>query len=295
MVPAANEENAMRAVRSAAVAAALVVVAAPPPAGSESTKAPQASSWVELPGSRVRLVASGARTAGGGYLAGVEIVMEDGWKTYWRTPGDSGVPPSFQWKASTNAAAVKVLYPAPTRMPEAGAEVIGYKKAVLFPLEVKPQDASRPVALRLALEYGICRDICVAATATLELALAPGRVTGKADVVKAALERVPRPGAERRKTDPWWKRVANVDGETGGSRLEIDVMFPGGSKGADLFIEAPDGLSVPLPRKLGENAQGVVRYAVELAPAETKDLRGKTLTLTMVSDAGASEGQWTFP
>ncbi len=72
-------------------------------------------------------------------------------------------------------------------------------------------------------------------------------------------------------------------------------MFPGGTKGADVFIEAPDGIYVPLPKKLAEDAQGVVRYAVELAPALAKELRGKTVTLTMVSDAGASEGQWTLP
>jgi DsbC/DsbD-like thiol-disulfide interchange protein len=293
MLSPANEENAMRALRTAAVAAALVVAAAAP-AGSQSAEAPQASPWVELPVSRVRLVASGTRTAGGGYLAGIEIVMEEGWKTYWRTPGDAGVPPSFEWKGSANAAAVKVLYPAPMRMLEAGAEVIAYKKAVLFPVEVKPQDASRPVALRLALEYGICRDICIPFSTTLELALAPGRAAGEADAIKAAIERVPRAHAERRKTDPWWKRVAKVDGETG-TRLEIDVMFPGGSKGADLFVEAPEGLNVPLPKRLAEDAQGVVRYAVKLAPDLVKDLRGKTLTLTMVSDAGASEGQWTFP
>jgi DsbC/DsbD-like thiol-disulfide interchange protein len=179
-------------------------------------------------------------------------------------------------------------------MSEAGAEVLAYKKAVLFPLEVTPQDAARPVALKLALEYGICRDICIPATATIELSLAPGLTAGKADAVKAALERVPRSQAERRKTDPWWKRVAAVGGETG-SRLEIDVMFPGGSKGADLFIEAPEGLYVPLPKRLAKDVQGVVRYAMELAPGLAKDLRGRTLTLTMVSDAGASEGQWTFP
>jgi DsbC/DsbD-like thiol-disulfide interchange protein len=181
-------------------------------------------------------------------------------------------------------------------MDEAGSEVIAYKKAVLFPVEVKPQDASRPVGLKLVLEYGICRDICVSANATLELSLAPGptagKTAGKADAVAAALARVPRAGSERRKTDPWWQKVAEVGGEAG-SRLEIDVTFPGGTKGADLFIEAPEGLYVPLPKRLSEDA-GVIRYAVQLTPDDVKHLRGKTLTLTMVSDAGASEGQWTF-
>lgn len=276
----------MRALLTAAVAATLVVAAAAP-AGSQQADQSIASPWAELPASRVRLVAGGAK--GGVYRVGVEIVMADGWKTYWRTPGDAGVPPTFDWSGSTNAAAVKVLYPAPMRMEEAGGEVVGYKNAVLFTVDVKPQDASRPVALRLQLEYGICRDICIPASTKLELTLASGAVSGPSDALKAAAERVPRSGAQRRKTDPWWKRVAEA-----GPRLEIDVAFPGGSKGADLFIEAPAGLYVPLPKKLSEDEQGVVRYAVALSPDLAKDLRGRTLTLTMVSDAGSSEGEWRF-
>jgi DsbC/DsbD-like thiol-disulfide interchange protein len=286
MLAPANEENAMRALLAAAIAAALAVAAAAP-AGSQSADEPRASAWAELPASRVRLVAGGAK--GGVYRVGIEMVMAEGWKTYWRMPGDAGVPPTFDWSGSGNLGAVTVFYPAPIRMEEAGGEVIGYKHAVLFPVEVKAKDASRPVALKLALEYGICRDICIPASTTLELTLAPGATGGPSDALKAAVERVPRSQAERRKTDPWWKRVAEA-----GPRLEIDVAFPGGSKGADLFIEAPAGLYLPLPKKLSEDALGVVRYAVALSPDLAKDLRGKMLTLTMVSDAGSSEGQWRF-
>ena len=82
-------------------------------------------------------------------------------------PGDAGVPPTFDWAGSANAATIKVLYPAPMRMPEAGGEAIGYKQAVLFPIEVTPQDPAKPVVLKLALEFGICREICIPATAKL--------------------------------------------------------------------------------------------------------------------------------
>ena len=282
----------MRALRRAALAAT-VVVAVAATAKSPFADEPEASAWVDLPNSRVRLVASGARSAKGTWLAGVELEMADGWKIYWRTPGDAGVPTTFDWKGSTNAAAVKVLYPAPIRMSEAGAQVIGYKKAVLFPLHVTPKDAGRPVRLEIALEYGICSDICIPVTTKLELSLAPGRTARKGGAVEAAIERVPRMAVERRKTDPWWKRVARVE-DRAGARLEIDVLFPGGTGGADVFVEAPDGIYLPFAKRLGESA-GIVRYAVELAPDLGKDLRGKTVTLTMVSDAGSSEGEWTFP
>jgi DsbC/DsbD-like thiol-disulfide interchange protein len=282
----------MRALRSAVLAATLIVAVAAP-ASSPSADEPEASAWVDLPNSRARLVASGAASAKGSRLVGVELELAEGWKIYWRMPGDAGVPTTFDWKASTNAAAVKVRYPRPVRMSEAGVQVIGYKKAVLFPLEVTPADPGRPVGLKIALEFGICHDICIPVATTLELTLTPGGAAGKGDAVKAALERVPRSAAERRKTDPWWKRVARVD-DKAGAHLEVDVHFPAGTKGADLFIEAPEGLYVPFLKRLGEDA-GLVRYAVQLAPDLAKDLRGKTLTLTMVSEGGASEGQWTFP
>jgi DsbC/DsbD-like thiol-disulfide interchange protein len=280
----------MSALRMAAVAAALIL-AARAPAGSQPANAADASAWAQLPASRVRLVASPAEKGARSYRAGLEVLMEEGWKTYWRTPGDAGVPPTFDWTGSANAAAIEVSYPAPVRMPEAGGEVIGYKGAVLFPIKVTPQDAAGPVLLKLALEYGICREICIPATATLELSLPPAGTGGHAAAIEAALERVPRPQSSRRKTDPELRRVA-VDDD--GSRLTIEAAFHGG-KGADVFVEAPEGLYVPLPRKLAEQAGGIVRYGIDLSPDLARDLRGKTLTFTLVSEAGASEAKWTFP
>jgi len=279
----------MNALQTAAVAVALIVAAW----SQSADKADAASPWVDLPASRVRLVASPAKTARGSYLAGLEIVMAEGWKTYWRTPGDAGVPPTFDWSGSANAASIKVLYPAPMRMPEAGAEVIAYKHAVLFPIEVTPKDAAKPVALELALEYGICRDICISATTTLELSLPPSR-DDYSDAIKAAIARVPRPQHSRRKADPELKRVA-VDGDASAPRLAIEAKFHGGSNGADVFVEAPDGLYVPLPRKLAEAPGGIIRYETKLSQDLVRALRGKTLTLTLVSETGATEAQWPFP
>src|SRR5688500_315903 len=156
--PEGDLRHAMTALRTAALAAAALALAAATPARGEPARdADAASPWVELHASRARLVASQAKAAGGTRLAGVEIAMSDGWKTYWRTPGDAGIPPQYDWSGSTNAASLKVLYPTPMRMAEAGGEVIGYKHAVLFPVEVTPRDPAKPVSLKLALEFGICR------------------------------------------------------------------------------------------------------------------------------------------
>jgi DsbC/DsbD-like thiol-disulfide interchange protein len=250
-----------------------------------------ASPWTELHASRARLVAGPAKPAL--RLAGVEIVMDDGWKTYWRTPGDAGVPPQLDWSGSENAGDIKVSYPAPMRMAEAGGQVIGYKHGVLFPIEVRPQDASKPVVLKLALEFGVCREICVPATANLELSLPPAGKGPGSDAIAAAIAKVPRPAASRRPADPELRQVKVDDGE-GGVRLTIAAAFRG-AKEADVLVEAPEGLYVPLPRLLGRDAGGVVRFASDLSGDLAHDLKGKTLTLTLVSETGATEAQWKVP
>ena len=201
-----------------------------------------ASPWVELHAARVRLLAGApAVKSAKSYLAGVEITLAEGWKTYWRTPGDAGVPPLFDWTGSTNVAAIKVRYPAPHRMQEPGAETIGYKSAVIFPVEVVPSDPGKPVDLKLTAEFGVCRDICIPAEAKLSLTLLPSQLEGDASpALIAALERVPRPQASRRASDPEVRRVtASLDG--GAPRLSIEARFPQGGRGADVFVEAPDG------------------------------------------------------
>jgi DsbC/DsbD-like thiol-disulfide interchange protein len=254
-----------------------------------------ATDWAPLHAGRVRLVAGpAASSTGPSVLAGVEIELQDKWKTYWRMPGDSGIPPSFDWAKSGNVAAVQVRYPAPKRIPEPLGASIGYEHSVIFPVEITPRDPGKPVQLRLELQFGICRDICVPAEAKLELALPAGRLAGPAPPqVAAALERVPRPQAARRAGDPEIKRI-RVEGSGDGARLTVEARFPDTAAGADLFIEAPEGLYVPLPKKIGVGEGGIVRFQSHLTPDLAKDLKGKVLICTLVGAGGASEARWTF-
>ena len=61
-----------------------------------------------------------------------------GWKTYWRMPGDAGIPPQFDWSGSQNVKSVEVLWPAPQRFIDSGGETVGYKDRVVFPLRIVP-------------------------------------------------------------------------------------------------------------------------------------------------------------
>jgi DsbC/DsbD-like thiol-disulfide interchange protein len=255
-----------------------------------------ATPWVEAQAARLRLVAGAdAARTGKSFLAGVEIVMAQGWKTYWRNPGEAGVPPNFDWSGSTNTASIKVAYPAPIRLVDPAAEMIGYKTSVLFPVEVSPQDPSQAAELRLALEFAVCREICIPAQASMQLTLPPALLKGApAAVVAAAQARVPRSPPTLRGSDPRLLRVtANLEGPA--PFLQIEAKFPAGSAGADLFIEAPDGIFLPMAQKLPGGSDATVRFMVDLSRSGVApELKGKALTLTLVSDAGASEVAWTL-
>ena len=90
--------------------------------------ADDASPWDGDARSAVRLIAgsSGGGEASAPMRAGIEIRLKPGWHTYWRYPGDAGVPPRFDFAGSQNVKAVEVLWPAPRRMPEEGLSAIGY-------------------------------------------------------------------------------------------------------------------------------------------------------------------------
>src|SRR5262245_36656655 len=278
----------------AALASGLLAALAPvkAPAGEQIATA---SPWVEAQAARVRLVAGAdAAHPGQAFLAGVEIVMAEGWKTYWRNPGEAGVPPNFDWSGSTNTASIKVRYPAPIRLSDPAADMIGYKNSVLFPVEVTPAVASEAVDLRLELEFAVCREICIPAQAALQLTLPAALSKGPPSArVAAALNQVPRPEAARRPQDP---QLLGLKATLAGPApsLLVEAKFPNGEDGADLFIEAPAGIFVPMAKKLPPGGDDHVRFLVDLARGgAAEDLRGKELTLTLVSNAGASEVAWT--
>lgn len=244
-----------------------------------------ASNWVEGHSSRARLI-------GGADFAGVELQLPEGWKTYWRTPGDAGgVPPEFDWSGSNNLASATVLYPAPKRFTDRSGDTVGYKGDIVFPVRLVAKDPSKPVDVQLAIDYGVCKDICVPAQAKLALTVSPG--SAMPEEIKAALAKVPALPEARRATDPLLKRVVT---ELAGPRPHITLQaeFPGGAEHVDAFVEAPDGLYVPLPKKIADDGKGGVTFDIDLGKdVDLAALKGKRLTTTIVSEKGQSEA--TFP
>jgi len=150
-------------------------------AGASLAASPGESPWVGETYSKVRLVSgSVAGMSDGHMIAGVQIRLDPGWKTYWRMPGDSGVPPTFDWSGSKNLRSAEVLYPAPHRFTDASGTAIGYEDEVVFPVMVTPERLDEPVELKLNVDYGLCKTLCIPSQANLSLELPPHTV-GKGD------------------------------------------------------------------------------------------------------------------
>jgi DsbC/DsbD-like thiol-disulfide interchange protein len=128
-----------------------VLLAAPPAFAAD------ASQWAIDIRSATRLIAASPSKDKSTVRAGVEFRMDPGWHTYWRYPGDSGVPPRFDFDASENLRAVKVLYPAPHAFKDESGTSIGYLEHVIFPVQVTPRDPKKPVRLKLTVNYAVCQ------------------------------------------------------------------------------------------------------------------------------------------
>jgi DsbC/DsbD-like thiol-disulfide interchange protein len=273
---------------SAWLAAGLLGIASPSLVSSVAIAA-DVSPWHGDIQSAARLVAAQARDEAGGrvFRAGVEIKLKDGWKTYWRYPGDSGVPPVLDFSKSDNVKAVTVLYPAPARFADgAGGSSIGYKGDVIFPVHVVPQDAAKPVKLRLKLDYAVCEKLCMPAEAQLELTLT-GTANGSA--VGAAEARVPKLTQVGDLGVPAIRAVRHEAG-AGKPRVVIDVAAPD-DQALALFAEGPTPeWALPLPEAIAGAPAGLHRFALDLDGLPPgKKAEGATLRLTAVAGDKAVE------
>ena len=100
-------------------------------------------------------------------IAGLVLELEDGWKTYWRSPGASGFPPQFDFSASRNVENISIEWPAPNIFGNDAFATIGYEKSVVLPLLISPKVADQDVQISLSADIGVCKDICIPTSFTL--------------------------------------------------------------------------------------------------------------------------------
>jgi DsbC/DsbD-like thiol-disulfide interchange protein len=240
-------------------------------------RAEDASPWQRDGHSAVRLLA-GSRS-GAVLLGGIALRLQSGWKTYWRTPGDSGVPPRFDFSKSDNIEAVTVMWPAPTKFDDgAGGYSLGYRDQVVLPLRIVAKNADKPVTLRAGISYAVCEKLCIPVEANAELAFTSVASTEDSSLF-AALDTVPKP-ANVGDPNPLTIRDVKRDGK---STVLVDVVSPDARELA-LFVEGPTpDWGLPVPKLLEHSPPGVKRFAFELdglPPGVNPD--GAALKLTLV-------------
>jgi DsbC/DsbD-like thiol-disulfide interchange protein len=263
----------------AGLAAAVFVLSAGPQA-----RAQDSSPWQKDGHSAVRLLA-GSRS-GAVLLGGIAFQLQPGWHTYWRTPGDSGVPPRIDFGKSENIEAVTILWPAPIKFADgAGGISLGYQKQVVLPLRIVAKNADKPVTLRADINYAVCEKLCIPVEASAELAFTSVAST-EDSALSAALDTVPKP-ATIGDPNPLTIRDVKREGKNG---VLVDVAAPDSTE-LNLFVEGPTpDWALPVPKLLEHGPPGVKRFAFDLdglPPGANPD--GAALKLTLVGGERAYE------
>ena len=244
-----------------------------------------ATDWLEVNGGRVRLVTSGLPDSSGLLNGALEIDLEPGWKTYWRDPGDAGVPPQIDIARSSNIASAELRFPPPERFDDGYTKWAGYKHLVTFPVSFRAKTPDKPVLIDADVFLGICETICipVQGSFTLDPAADPDHPEHAA-LIKAANEALAHPAKPN-----FSARVHTSDDKT----LVVEAVSPTGSTAPELFIAGEQGYMFGAPQRVADDEKVLFAVPVLQRP-ESRPANG-ALHYTLTTSAGAVEGTLPFP
>jgi len=250
-----------------------------------------ATPWTEMPETRVRLLAS--QTAVGDAASvelGLEIELAPGWKTYWRSPGESGAPPRFDWSGSENLAEVGIAWPAPHSFEAFDLWSHGYVDRVILPIAARPAVPGQAMMARLALDYQVCREICIPVYAEFSLTLpaGPAASTPQAVEIERYRRQVPRPNGEAGILIEPPQLLA----DDAGRALLVTVNTPARPGAPELLVEDGQRLSFGRPQRLAGETTKQARFRISVGSRIADEaLAGRELTLTYIDGAEAREAR----
>jgi DsbC/DsbD-like thiol-disulfide interchange protein len=254
--------------------AALVTLLAGLPARASS------SDWFETDGARIRLVTAGKPDAQGKLTGILDIELKPGWKTYWRDPGDAGVPPTIDVSANPNIAKAEFDFPAPQRHDEGDFNWAGYDYPVALPITFTLKDPAGAATIDAAVFLGVCETICVPVQA--KLAVDPANDPDNPDdtsAVSAAFAAIPPAATPQFGVKPAEK--------TGDAKVVFEATFPGDPESAELFVAGDGNYVFAMPVR--EERDGKTFFSVEVTRPDEKPT-GPGLHYTLVTNAGAVSG-----
>ena len=265
--------------------------------GSPHGAVAAATGWVGDDHAAARLITAVEATGSGPTVdAGLEIRLAPGWHAYWRSPGDAGIPPSIDWAGSGNLARTEIAWPAPARLSLQGFETAVYEHHVVLPITLTLARPGAPLKLHAAVSYAACAEVCVPYSATFDLALPAGMALPgpEAPLIADARAHVPD-GLAAARLELLSATVTSTGPDTA---LIIRLRAADASFYApDLFVGTRQGIAWPSggePHRMGR----VARLTIPLREVEAASVVGKSLTLTLVDDAGPRSSpprRWRVP
>ena len=226
----------------------------------------------------------GWRAADGRHMAALSLTLAPGWKTYWRSPGEAGIPPIFDWSGSTNLRGVQMHWPSPVVFHTNGMQTIGYHDRLVLPFEVRLDDPGAPAAIALRVDLGVCRDICLPAMVDLSAVLA---VTSTQDpAITDALAEAPVSGRRAGVSGI----TCTVDPISDGLRLTASIDLPA-QGGRETVVFEPADPSVWVAESVSTRKAGRLVAQTDLVPPSGKPfaLDRSAITVTVISDRGSVE------
>ncbi|WP_439121955.1 protein-disulfide reductase DsbD domain-containing protein [Marivita sp.] len=234
----------------------------------------------------------GWRMDDGTHMAALHIVLEPGWKTYWRAPGDVGIPPQFDWSGSENIHAVSTNWPTPQVFFEQGMRSVGYKSEVVIPLHMTANTASADMQLTGDMQIGICKDICIPAHLSFTATLPP-TPTRPDPMIAAALTDRPYTASEAGVRNTTCRIEPSTDG---GLVLHAEIEMPTANSTEYVVVEAGNP-HVWVAEPDSRRDDGMLHATTRLVHVEGGSfaLDRSDLRFTIISDARAVDIQGCTP
>lgn len=241
------------------------------------------SQWTDTPGGRVRFLVDTPQKAVSTVAGAIEIRLAPGWKTYWRNPGDTGVPPSLHLSGSTNIEGATISFPPPQRYEDGEYTWAGYEAPVSFPVTLTIADPGKPARIAGSFFLGVCHDICVPVEAKFDVPIKVGAQDPLAHtLVLAAQSRLPKPA-----TPDFGVVSARRDGDM----LTLEARLPQPGAAAELFLSGGEELMLGTP-KLVSSDEGGARFSAPITGGtHEKDATSVRLIYTLTQNGRSSAGE----
>lgn len=226
-------------------------------------------------------VLPGWRTERGTQMAALRLTFAPGWKTYWRAPGDAGIPPSFDWSGSSNLQAVTYHWPKPEVFNISGLRTLVYGEGLILPIEFTPGTAGQAMRVTAKVNIGVCEEICVPVSFTINADLGSGRQPDP--TIVAALADGPADGHAQGIAKP----RCSVEPIRDGMRLTADIALAEAADG-DFAVIEPAGDSIWVSPVEVQAGSGHLIQISDLVPADARPftLDRSSLRITLFTGSG---------